>query len=346
MKQRSITPVIIWLISGIILVASMVVIGGITRLTHSGLSMVEWDLVMGSVPPMNEAEWQATFEKYQTSPEYQKINFDFELADFKTIFWWEYIHRVMGRLIGIVFIIPFIIFLIQKRFDKPMIWKMVGLLLLGGFQGFMGWYMVKSGLVNNPFVSHFRLAAHLLTAFLICSYIFWLILDLIGTKSRVITVKAINSVLSAYAVLIVIQIAFGAFVAGLKAGMFYPTFPLMAGELIPGQIALAYAEFGMASWFNDLTTVQFIHRWLGMLALFGVLGIWLNYGNRVTGQDKKSINTLVLLVLLQSALGIITLIYGVPLVPAILHQIIALLVLLVTVWNLHNFRNRYELAIS
>jgi cytochrome c oxidase assembly protein subunit 15 len=346
MKQRSITPVIIWLISGIVLVASMVVIGGITRLTHSGLSMVEWDLVMGSVPPMNEAEWLATFEKYQTSPEYQKINFDFELADFKTIFWWEYIHRVMGRLIGIVFIIPFIIFLIQKRFDKPMIWKMVGLLLLGGFQGFMGWYMVKSGLVNNPFVSHFRLAAHLLTAFLICSYIFWLILDLIGTKSRVITVKAINSVLSAYAVLIVIQIAFGAFVAGLKAGMFYPTFPLLAGELIPGQIALAYAEFGMASWFNDLTTVQFIHRWLGMLALFGVLGIWLNYGNRVTGQDKKSINTLVLLVLLQSALGIITLIYGVPLVPAILHQIIALLVLLATVWNLHNFRNRYELAIS
>ena len=227
-----------------------------------------------------------------------------------------------------------------------MIWKMFGLLLLGAFQGFMGWYMVKSGLVDNPFVSHFRLAAHLLTAFIICSYILWLILDLLNNPPRVVTIKSINTVLWSFTVLVLIQITFGAFVAGLKAGLFYPTFPLMAGELIPTQMSVAFAEQGWASWVYDLTTVQFIHRWLGILILLGTFGLWLNFRPGVPAPDKKSLDTLLIFVVLQTALGIITLLYGVPLIPAVLHQIMALFVLLASVWNLHNFKNRYALAIS
>ena len=161
-----------WLMLGCVLIAAMVVIGGITRLTHSGLSMVEWKLIMGSVPPLNEAEWQDTFEKYKQFPEYKIMHNHFTLEDFKSIFMWEYLHRLLGRLIGLVFIFPFIYFLVKKRISKELLPKLILILIWGGFQGFLGWFMVKSGLVDNPNVSHFRLAIHLITAFGLCCYIF------------------------------------------------------------------------------------------------------------------------------------------------------------------------------
>ena len=342
MSERSNKPVIIWLISGAILVASMVIIGGITRLTHSGLSMVDWHLFMGAIPPTTEAEWQATFDQYKNFPEYQKLNFEFSVEDFKSIFWWEYIHRVLGRVVGIVFIIPFTIFLFQRRFDKATIIKLLILLGLGAFQGFRGWYMVKSGLVNEPSVSHYRLAAHLTTAFIICGYIVWIILDMVDSKPRFISLKSSNWVFITITIAILVQIVYGAFVAGLKAGFFYPTFPLMGGQLTPDQISVAYSSEGISSLFNDITTVQYIHRWLGILVLLMILGARFIFRKSMLPEDRKPLDWLTIIVILQVALGIITLILGVPLVPAVLHQAVALLLFLVAIWNVHRFRNRHS----
>ena len=172
-------PILIWLLTGCVLVYLMVVIGGITRLTHSGLSMVEWNPILGSLPPMSDADWAIPFQKYQQTPEYQLVNNQFSLDEFKSIFWWEYIHRFLGRTIGVVFLIPFFYFLIKKKFDKSFLQKMIVLLVLGAFQGVVGWYMVYSGLQKEPRVSHFRLAAHLISAFTVFGFTFWYALDLI-----------------------------------------------------------------------------------------------------------------------------------------------------------------------
>ena len=166
--------IIFWLYSGCILVFAMVVIGGITRLTGSGLSITEWKVITGTLPPLNETDWQLEFAQYQLSPQFQKINSDFNIEDFKQIYFWEYFHRLIGRMIGIVFIIPFLYFYFKKQIDKKLLPKLIIIFLLGAWQGFLGWYMVKSGLQNNPFVSHYRLAIHLVNAFLTFGYIFWL----------------------------------------------------------------------------------------------------------------------------------------------------------------------------
>lgn len=335
-------PVVIWLIVGVVLVASMVIIGGITRLTHSGLSMVDWKLIVGAIPPLSESEWQETFTQYKQFPEFQKINTDFSLQDFKSIFWWEYIHRLLGRLIGLVFIIPFLVFLIQRRFNRSMIIKLLILLAMGAFQGFMGWYMVKSGLVNEPSVSHFRLAAHLVTAFIVCAYISWIVLDITATKISNITVPTLPAALKFLLFLVLLQITYGAFVAGLKAGYFYPTFPKMGSEWIPLRIAESYAISGWHSLINDLTTVQFIHRWLGILATFTVLGIHITYRPSIPQTGRNVFDGLLWIIILQVTLGIFTLIFGVPIVIAVSHQILALLVLLMVVWNIHQFRQKYQ----
>ena len=342
MTDKSRNQVIIWLLSGALLVASMVIIGGITRLTHSGLSMVEWKLIMGIVPPLSETEWQETFDKYKEFPEYKQINHSFALSDFKSIFWWEYIHRLLGRVIGIVFIIPFVVFLVQRRFNRKMVIKLMILLAMGAFQGFMGWYMVKSGLVNDPNVSHLRLAAHLVTAFIVCAYIIWLVLDLLlEKKGAVISIPTFGIVLKYLSPVILLQIVYGAFVAGMKAGYFYPTFPKMGNELVPISISNKWATQGWASLVNDLTTVQFIHRWIGVLIFFVVIGLFLIYRPSVLKRDRVVFDSLIWLVILQASLGILTLILSMPIAIAVLHQIIALLVLLSTVWNIHRFRNIY-----
>src|SRR5690606_35074911 len=205
--------------------------GGLTRLTNSGLSMVEWNMFMGSIPPMNEAEWQETFDKYKQYPEYQKVNFHFSVDEFKKIFLWEYTHRFLGRFIGLVFIVPFLWFLFRGKLWPSLTFKLVIILILGGFQGFLGWYMVESGLISNPDVSHYRLAAHLITAFLTFAYTFWVALDLLYPNNKN-KQKGMGFWIWLLLFLLIIQIVYGAFVAGLNAGMVYNTWPKMGDSWI------------------------------------------------------------------------------------------------------------------
>ena len=217
-QQKRITTT--WLYSGLFLIALMVIIGGITRLTHSGLSIVEWKLIGGTIPPLNDIQWQETFEKYQQFPEYQKINTEMSLSEFKSIFFWEYLHRLLGRLIGLVFIIPFIIFWNKKWFNFKQKKQLLILLGLGALQGFLGWFMVKSGLVDVPAVSHYRLALHLITAFGLMCYIYWLVLSFNEVEKK--PNNNINKLSKWFIVALTIQIIYGAFVAGLKAGYLLP----------------------------------------------------------------------------------------------------------------------------
>ena len=321
------------------LVASMVVIGGITRLTNSGLSMVEWKLIMGSVPPFSAEEWQATFEKYQQFPEYQKLNSSFTLSDFKSIFWWEYSHRLLGRLIGVVFLIPFIVFWIKGYFNKHWLWRLSILFILGGFQGFLGWFMVKSGLVDNPDVSHYRLAAHLIAALLLFSYIMWLIMDIIEPAISKIKIQTYSLSLWALYFLALVQIVYGALVAGLNAGLFYPTYPKMNGEWLPASVSEQFVANGWLALVSDITTVQFIHRWLGTAIFFLVVAIIYVYLPSLLAQNKKRLKYLLWVVSLQASLGILALLLSVPFIIAVLHQFTALIVLGVLIINLHGSRS-------
>ena len=240
--------VIIWLFSGCFLIFVMVIVGGITRLTDSGLSMSTWSLI-GGAPPLNFQEWALAFDIYKQTPE-GKINPHYTLADFKYIFFWEYLHRMIGRLLGLIFIIPFVYFLIKKKLSKKMIIKCCILLVMGASQGLIGWWMVQSGLIDRPDVSHYRLAIHLTTAFLTCSYTFWVALSLIFPNSRAGN-KTVFIKLFVLFILLIIQIVYGAFVAGLKAGRIYNTWPKMGEHWIPESVLL---DAGANS--------QFIHRTL------------------------------------------------------------------------------------
>lgn len=317
-------PIVVWLFLGAVLVASMVVIGGITRLTQSGLSMVEWKLIMGAIPPTNPAEWQLAFEKYQQFPEYQKLNLQYTISDFKSIFWWEYLHRLLGRVIGLVFLVPFIYFLIKKKIDKPLIYKLLFVFILGGFQGFLGWFMVKSGLVNNPHVSHFRLAAHLVTAFFLFGYLFYLILGLLKPNRNKVTVPFYRLGIYIILILLVAQIVYGAFVAGLKAGYYYPTFPAMEGSWLPSLFYTHKVAMGSYVWINSVAGVQFVHRWLGVSVwvVTVLMGVVL-YPSLLPSQ-QRAYKLLLLVLTLQAMLGITTLLYSVPITLAVLHQFGAL----------------------
>jgi len=316
----------------------MVVIGGITRLTNSGLSMVEWKLIMGAVPPLSEKEWQTSFEKYQQFPEYQSINKEYSLSDFKSIFWWEYLHRLIGRIIGVVFLIPFIVFWAKGYFNKHWFWRLVLLFALGGFQGFLGWFMVKSGLVDRPDVSHYRLAAHLSAALLLFSYIIWLIMDILKPSRGKIWNVNYQKTLWVIYLLALTQIVYGAFVAGLNAGSFYPTFPTMNGAWMPAAIADQFANLGWQSLGSDITTVQFIHRWLGISILLLLVAVYYNYGPSLLARGKNILSILIWIVSVQALLGILTLLYAVPIVIAIVHQFTAMILLGVFIINIHGAR--------
>ena len=298
----------------------MVVIGGITRLTHSGLSMVEWNPIIGSFPPMSDADWQVPFEKYKQSPEYQLINNQFTLEEFKSIYWWEYIHRMLGRTIGVVFLIPFIYFFIKKKFDKPLLKKMIVLLVLGALQGVLGWFMVKSGLQKEPHVSHYRLAAHLISAFTVFGFTFWYALDLLypltGEENKNKKLIRYTKIMFGF---IVLQIIYGAFVAGLKAGSFYNTYPLMGKSFMPETVT-AYETF----WKNALENpagVQFIHRWIAVVVAVLVLFVWEHARTiQLTSLQRKASNFMLAVVIVQFLLGVFTLIYAVPVAMGVLHQ--------------------------
>ncbi len=338
--KKSDKIIVSWLLLGAFLVASMVVIGGITRLTQSGLSMVEWKLIMGSVPPMTEVEWNSTFEKYKQFPEYQKLNVDYILSDFKSIFWWEYSHRLLGRIMGIIFIVPFLFFLVKKQLDKPLLRKLLFVLAMGAFQGFLGWFMVKSGLVNNPYVSHYRLAAHLITAFFLFGYIFHLALSISWPAKSVVETPFYRKSLGALLALIISQILFGAFVAGLKAGLFYPTFPTMNGDWMPAIIGADYLQYGWISFFNNIASVQFIHRWLGIGIWSAVILLGVVYLPSLTSKQRTSYWILLITISTQALLGIYTLIYSVPITLAVLHQLGALVTIMAWVYVMHTTRLR------
>ncbi len=303
----------------------MVIIGGITRLTGSGLSITEWKVVTGTFPPLNDLQWQEEFAKYKQSPQFQKLNSSFSIEDFKGIYRWEYIHRLLGRLIGIVFILPFIYFLFTKQIDRKLLPKLIAVFLLGAFQGFLGWYMVKSGLVDDPYVSHYRLAIHLMTAFITFGYLFWVIQDLKYTGVQSINVVTKGPLrLSIFAfVLIVVQSIYGAFVAGLHAGYAYNTWPMMGNEWMASAVSMGFEKGGIKSLFDNLATVQFIHRTIAILIFCIAIFLWLKRNNillNLNENQKSSVSLSFYLISIQAILGIYTLIYSVPFWSAVLHQ--------------------------
>ncbi len=308
----------------------MVAIGGITRLTESGLSMVDWNLIMGSIPPLTEEDWQSTFEEYQKFPEYQTTHQHFTLQDFKGIFFWEFTHRLFGRLIGIVFLIPFFVFLAKGLIKGKLLKQLLILLAFGAFQGFLGWYMVSSGLVHEPRVSHFRLAAHLSTAFFTISYSIWIALDLIAIdqpNSDIQIPTTLKKTTLITFILLVVQIIFGAFVAGKDAGMIHNFWPHMnPGEFISSEV------YSGNHLLNTLTSspsgIQFMHRYLAYMVSGLMIYLWYASSSQADQITARKYRQSGIIVLCQFTLGIFTLILQVPLTLALLHQLGALLLLL------------------
>ena len=321
-KNKSI---IIWLSACILLIFAIIIVGGYTRLTHSGLSIVEWKPITGIIPPITDGNWQNEFDQYQQSPEYQKINYGMNLLEFKQIFIVEYIHRILGRLIGIVFLLPFLYFAFTKRLNKSEICYFTMVAGLIGLQGLIGWLMVKSGLIDNPNVSQYRLALHLIMACIILSLLVWKIMPGDATKSKYAYFSC---------ALLFLQIASGALVAGLHAGLVYNSFPLMDGELIPTGI------LNLQPWylnvFENIAMVQFTHRILAIVNVMNILAYCYKIFN-LKGLKKISIY-LSSFVIIQLLLGILTLIFQVPLFLALLHQAMAIILLITLVASLKRLK--------
>jgi heme a synthase len=331
-------PVGIWLLTGCLLIAAMITVGGVTRLTGSGLSITEWNVLMGALPPLSEADWEALFTRYQASPQYQLMNAHFTLAEFKGIFWWEYIHRLIGRLLGLVFLIPFLWFLIRGAFDRPLLRRVLLIFALGAFQGVLGWLMVASGLVDRPSVSHYRLAAHLLTAFLTFAVTLWVALEVLrGDDVGVAVPTVLRRMVVGLVVLFVVQAGYGALVAGLKAGFMFNTFPHMGPSLTPPGLLLM--EPAIRNLTENPVTVQFVHRTLAWLML--PYAVWLWHSLKVHGVRRRA-NLLFGAVLLQFTLGALT-ILRLPTNPVLwgaLHQAGAVLLLAALVWLLFGIRRQ------
>ena len=333
--------VAIWLFTCAIMIFVMVILGGVTRLTHSGLSMVEWKPATGFLPPMTELVWQETFEKYQQYPEFRIKNPDMDLAGFKSIFWLEFIHRVWGRSIGIVFFVPFMFFLLKKKLDRKLIPKLITMFILGGLQGVLGWFMVKSGLSDRPDVSQYRLTAHLIFAFFLYGWILWTALGLLFPKPHTFKQPSINAYkgfVSALTLLLVVAIMSGGFVAGTDAGFIYNTFPLMGETLIPKDL-FAFDPL-IKNFFENVVTIQFTHRVLTILVFVSVIGFWFKTLNQEFPQRTRlALHFLLAAVILQVTLGITTLLFIVPVPLAASHQAGALVLLTAMLWTRHEFRS-------
>ena len=336
--QRSVG---IWLLIGCAAVFGMVLLGGVTRLTGSGLSMVQWEPILGVLPPLTMAEWEDVFRLYQQYPEFKLKNFDMTLETFKPIFWFEYTHRLLGRLIGIIFLLPLIYFLVRKHIHRPLVPKLVAMFILGGLQGLLGWYMVMSGLVHAPHVSQYRLTAHLGLAFVIYAYMFWVALDLLFPRTDG-SVNRDNPGLRRLSVLVTglifITVLSGGFVAGLKAGLAYNTFPLMNGQWIPeGMLTLDPLWKNL---FENVTTVQFDHRLLATL-LFVIIPVFWFAATRVglSSRVRLGFNMLVLMLVVQLALGISTLLLHVPVALAASHQGGAMVLFTIALFLTHQLMN-------
>ncbi|MDM8559881.1 COX15/CtaA family protein [Candidatus Parabeggiatoa sp. HSG14] len=319
LKNRN-KPIAIWLFICCMAIFAMVILGGVTRLTGSGLSMVDWAPIMGILPPLNHSEWEAIFQQYQQYPEYKEINSTMTLEGFKTIFWFEYTHRLLGRAIGLIFLIPLIYFSIKGKINKPLIPKMITMFVLGGLQGLLGWYMVKSGLSDNPHVSQYRLTAHLGLAVVIYAYLFWVALDLLfprnSTNGDTRNLRHFSFIITG---LIFLTVLSGGFVAGLKAGFAYNTFPLMAGHLIPE--GLFTLEPLWRNFFENVTTVQFDHRLLATI-LFVLIPIlwWVARRVNLPSRTRWGFHIFLIILGIQVTLGISTLLLYVPTPLAAIHQ--------------------------
>ncbi|GAB4450790.1 MAG: COX15/CtaA family protein [Bacteroidia bacterium] len=315
----------IWLLAGAVLIYVMVVVGSITRLTHSGLSITDWS-VMGSLPPLSEESWLQHFEKYQQSPEYKIKNFGMSLEEFKSIFWWEYIHRFIGRLIGVVFIVGFIYLHFKKQIPKGFYKKVWILFFLGALQGVIGWWMVKSGLVDKPAVSHYRLATHLLNAFLVFGFTFWYLLDVMYFNYQLEVGKDEKKLFKwviVFFIVLIAQIKYGAFVAGLKAGMFYNTWPKMGTEWFPSDTILIYDNI-IKNFIDVPAGVQFVHRTLAIIVVIFTGILWyLSSQYKLKENQQRTITWIIYFVTIQFMLGIYTLLYQVPVVLGVLHQTVA-----------------------
>ncbi|MEM7391557.1 MAG: COX15/CtaA family protein [Verrucomicrobiota bacterium] len=333
MNHRSI---ISWLSIVCLLILIIVFVGGMTRLTGSGLSMVRWELFMGMKPPLSQADWEQTFDDYKDFPEYQKLRPNMTLDEFKVIFSWEYSHRMLGRVVGLVYLFGYLTFLIRRRLTKPLAWKLLFGFLLLSFQGFLGWFMVKSGLKENPYVSHYRLAAHLIAAFSLFAFLVWLILDLLPADEEPSPDRRLFRLSGSITGLILLQIVYGAFVAGLKAGYMFNTFPTMHGFWIPPNLL----DFDPVwqTWFANPLTVQFVHRSLAWLLLLVVPLFWLYTRFRsLSPQQTLSTGVMAGIVLVQFILGVMTLVLHVPIGLAAMHQLTACLLFGSAIWVMHSF---------
>lgn len=320
-----------WLFAVAALIVLMVMVGGITRLTESGLSITEWKPVSGALPPLSEAAWIAEFEKYKRIPEYQQLNQGMTLAGFKAIFFWEYLHRLIGRLIGVAFALPLLWFAVRRAIPRGYGWRLTGLLLLGGLQGVIGWWMVTSGLADRTDVSHFRLAAHLLLALFILAALVWTAFDLRalardpGAKPARLTGVAV-----VVGAILFVQLVFGAFTAGLNAGLVTDQWPLMNGKFFPSEV-LGVRPF-LDAVLNDPAMIHWVHRWWAWVTVAAL--IVLARRAKAMGCRRAAI-AIHIAFGLQILLGIATVMSGVEIHTAVLHQTVGALVVAATAWGAH-----------
>ncbi|NTS65590.1 COX15/CtaA family protein [Sphingomonas sp. HHU CXW] len=325
-----------WLYAVAALIVAMVIVGGITRLTESGLSITEWKPISGIIPPLTDAQWQAEFANYQRIPEYQQLNRGMTLDGFKAIFFWEYLHRVLGRVIGMAFALPLIWFALRRRIPTGYGWRLVALLALGGLQGAIGWWMVASGLSERTDVSHVRLAVHLVTALTILAGIVWTARDLGALAASPLARPARMTLgVAAALLLLFVQITYGAFTAGLDAGYAFASWPLMGETLFPSGVPMLTPA--AANIVDNAIVVQFIHRWLAFATAAGLL--WLAWRARLAGHELVA-TAVVVLVTIQIALGIATLLSGVEILVAVSHQANAALLLIASVIAAHGVSAR------
>jgi len=328
-SPQSARRIALWLLFMCVIVAAMVIVGGATRLTDSGLSITEWRPVTGALPPMSEAQWMSEFEKYKTIPEYSQVNYGMSLDQFKTIYWWEWGHRLLGRVIGIAFLFPLIFFVVTKQLRRPLAIKLFGLFLLGGMQGALGWWMVSSGLADRIDVSQYRLAAHLGLAVALFVLMFWLALDL-WPSIRIKAPPQLSIGALALAGGVFMQIILGAFVAGLRAGRTFNTWPLMDGKFFPdGYFA---GSPGVNDLFETIAAVQFNHRIGAYLVAVGA--VWFYLAARKTALESRA-RLVLAAVGLQVVLGIWTLLAVTPIALGLLHQAGALGVLCAALYAVH-----------
>ena len=329
-----------WLFVVAAMVLMMVVLGGVTRLTHSGLSMVDWRPVTGWLPPMGESAWMEAFEKYKAFPQYQKLNMGMSLEEFQAIYWPEFLHRVWGRIIGLAFFIPFVFFILRGWVKGLLAKRLFVLFVLGGLQGGMGWFMVKSGMVDQPDVSQYRLTAHLGLAIILYGYLIWTALGVLGrglerAYADLKPVKRSRGLM----VLIFVTILSGGFVAGLDAGFIYNTFPLMDGALIPEGLLEVTPLY--LNPFENIITVQFDHRILAVSTFILVLLFW-NWMRRLnlSHGSVSACNMLAAIMTLQVVLGITTLLLVIPVTIAAIHQAVAVIVFGAVVWVMREVRQK------